>query len=257
MKFDTICSYLEGIGSASAISPKRGKVLYDFILAKKPSECLELGFGHGVSSLYTAAAMDEIGSGHLTSVDLVSAMKWQKPSIEELLSLTKLSNYVSVVREKTGYTWFLKKIIEENSSSDQCKPIYDFCFIDGCKNWTVDGFAFFLVDKLLKHDGWILFDDLKWTYAHKKYKQGETQSGGISLLEMGEDEINTPHVDLIFRLLVMKHPDYSEFRIEDDWWAWAHKKPGAKKKLIVSGVQSSSIIPRALRRIKRLISKST
>lgn len=247
MKFHTIYSYIKNIPHTTGIPPNHGKVLYDFILAKKPKECLELGFGHGVSSLYTAAALDEIGSGHLTSVDLVSAMKWQKPSIEELLSLTKLSNYVSIVREKTGYTWFLKKMIEANSSSGQCSPIYDFCFIDGCKHWTVDGLAFFLVDKLLKRGGWILFDDLKWTYAGK-FKQGQTQSGGISLLEMGEDEINTPHVDLIFRLLVMGHPDYSEFRIEDDWWAWAHKISSSEKKLIVK-VTNNSIPFRAARKI--------
>ena len=36
------------------------------------------------------------------------------------------------------------------SSSNICQPIYDFCFIDGSKNWTIDSSAFFLVDKLLK-----------------------------------------------------------------------------------------------------------
>lgn len=251
MKFDTIHSYLEGIGSDTSIPLNHAKVLYDFILAKKPSECLELGFGHGVSSCYTAAALDEIGSGHLTSVDIVPAMKWQKPSIEELLSLTKLSNYVTVMREKTSYTWFLKKMIEENSSSDQCKPIYDFCFIDGPHNWAVDGLGFFLVDKLLKNDGWILFDDLKWTYA-EKLKQGQTHSGGFSLFEMGDDERNTPHVDLIFRLLVMEHPDYSEFRIEDDWWAWAHKISSSEKKLIVK-ITNNSIPIRAARKIGRIL----
>jgi predicted O-methyltransferase YrrM len=86
MKFETICSYLEGIGSGAAIPASRAKGLYEFILAKKPSECLELGFAQGVSSCYTAAALDEFGTGHLTSVDLVPAMKWQKPAIEELLA---------------------------------------------------------------------------------------------------------------------------------------------------------------------------
>ena len=256
MKFDTIQSLLEGIGPETSIPASHGKSLYDFILAKKPAECLEIGFAHGVSSCYLAAALDEVGSGHLTSVDIVRAMKWQKPSIEELLSKTKLSSYVSVVRENTSYTWFLKKMIEENSSSDGCKPIYDFCFIDGPHNWTIDGFGFYLVDKLLKQDSWILFDDLKWTYA-SKYEGGQTHSGGLSLLEMGKDEIYTPHVDLIFRLLVMTHPDYSEFMIENDWWGWAHKKPGTERKLTAFTTPKGPILPRALRKIKRLLSKST
>ena len=29
--------------------------------------------------------------------------------------------------------------------------------IDGPKHWITDGFAFFLVDKLLKEGGWIVF----------------------------------------------------------------------------------------------------
>ena len=114
MKFETICSFLETLNLETATSPDYGKRLYDFILAKKPSECLELGFAHSASSCYTAAALDEIGKGHLTSVDIVPAMEWQKPAIEELLSKTKLEKYVTVMRENTSYNWFLKKKIEEN-----------------------------------------------------------------------------------------------------------------------------------------------
>lgn len=227
MKFEKIHAHLEGI---PFISTKDGKVLYKFILDKKPSECLELGFAHGTSSCYIAAALDELGSGHLTSVDLVTSyVKWQKPSIEELLAKTGLQEYVSIIREKTSYTWFLKKKIEQSSSTEECKPVYDFCFIDGSKNWTIDGFAFFLVDKLLKQNGWILFDDLKWTYG----SINRTQTDGINHREMGEDELHTPHIELIFRLLVMQHPDYSEFKIQNDNWAWAHKVVNSSKVLVI------------------------
>lgn len=246
MKFEEIRSHLEGI---PFISPEQAEVLYKFILDKKPSECLELGFGHGTSSCYIAAALDELGRGHLTSVDLISAVEWQKPSIEDLLLKTGLREYVTVVREKTSYTWFLKKKIEQNSLLNKCKPIYDFCFIDGSKNWTIDGFAFFLVDKLLKQNGWILFDDLKWTYG----SQGTTHTDGICHREMGEDELNTPHIELIFRLLVMQHPDYSEFKIQNDlWWAWAHKITSSAKTLIVEETYTyKALLFRLLRELAR------
>ena len=218
MKFNEISSLLQGI---PYISQKRGKEIYEFILNKKPLRVLELGFAYGTSSCYIAAALDEIGTGDLTTVDLVHTIN-KKPSIEELLSKAGLKKYVTINREVTSYTWFLKKKIEENSSSNVCQPIYDFCFIDGSKNWTIDSSAFFLVDKLLKQDGWILFDDLKWTYA-KKLSKGKSHSDGISIREMGEDERNVPHIELIFRLLVMQHPNYSDFNITDKNWAWAHK----------------------------------
>ena len=43
---------------------------------------------------------------------------------------------------------------------------YDFCFIDGAHTWDTDGFAFCLVDRMLRPGGWIIFDDLNWTHAH-------------------------------------------------------------------------------------------
>ena len=225
MKFEDIRSQIDGI---PYIMPEMAKDLYNFILENKPLHCLELGFAHGASSCYIAAALDEVRQGQLTCVDLISGLEWQKPSIEELMEQTGLGNLVTIEREHTGYNWFLKKMIMENSDDGQCNPLYDLCFIDGPKNWTVDSAAFFLVDKLLKPGGWIVFDDLQWTYK-KKVKKGKTTSDGISLLDLGPDEIVQPHVELIFQLLVMQHPDYSNFLVKDNWWAWAQKDPNGDR----------------------------
>jgi len=165
MKFEEINTHLDGV---PYISPKHAKMLYDFILDNKPDQLIQLGFAYGAASCYMAAALDELGSGLLTVVDLTSARGWRKPSIDELLSKTGLEKYVSIIYEKTSYNWYLKKNIEENTSSHYCEPIYDFCYVDGSKNWGIDGLAFFLIDKLLKQGGWILFDDLKWKYGSKK-----------------------------------------------------------------------------------------
>ncbi|MGW8195202.1 MAG: class I SAM-dependent methyltransferase [Desulforhopalus sp.] len=202
--------------------------LYRFIVEAKPAACLELGFGHGASSCYIAAALEEVGSGHLTTVDLVSAQEWQDPAIEQLLERTGLAPWVTVHREKGGYNWFLKKKIQERTKNNICTPLYDFCFLDGAKNWTIDTTAFFLADKLLKRGGWMVFDDLQWTYE-SKVREGKRKSDGVYMTDMGEDELQQPHIELIFQLLVMQHPDYSNFYIKDNWWAWAQKMPDGKK----------------------------
>jgi len=224
MKFATIKRHIEGV---PYILPEMAKDLYNFVQEKKPRNSLELGFAHGASSCYIAAALDERGAGHLTSVDLIKAQEWQDPTIEDLLEQTQLQDYVTVKRENTGYTWFLKKEIERQTSNNICTPCYDFCFLDGAKNWTIDSTTFFLVDKLLKPGGWIVFDDLQWTYE-SKLKEGKTKTDGVSMLEMGHDELNQPHIELIFQLLVMQHPDYSNFLVKDNWWAWAQKAEGTK-----------------------------
>ncbi len=227
MKFEDIRSQVRGV---PYVMDDMAHDLYHFILRTRPAQCLELGFGHGASSCYIAAALDEIGSGHLTAVDLLPAKEWQNPSIEELLKKTGLTKRVSVRRENTSYTWFLKKKIIEQTENNSCTPFFDFCFLDGAKNWTIDSSAFFLVDKLLKEKGWIVFDDLQWTYE-SKLREGKRKSDGVYMLDMGQDELEQPHVELIFQLLVMQHPEYSNFLIQDNWWGWAQKNSDGPKKL--------------------------
>jgi predicted O-methyltransferase YrrM len=219
MKLKHVQQHIAGI---PFILPELARDIYDFILEQQPRHCLELGFGHGASSCIIAAALEEAGHGHLTAVDLEPAREWQRPGIEDLLERTGLTPWVNVVREPTSYTWFLKRMIAERSENGTCRPLYDFCFLDGAKNWTIDSAAFFLMDKLLRAEGWLLFDDLQWTYASKK-AEGKQVSDGIALRAMGPDELEEPHIELIFQLLVMQHPDYANFHIKDNWWAWAQK----------------------------------
>ncbi len=220
MRFEGIRQIVDGI---PYIQPERGHVLYRHIRTYRPRRVLELGIGHGVSSCYMAAALDENGNGHLTCVDLLSAEFC--PSAEELLSQAGLEERVCIYREQSSYTWFLKKCIEERTPlGGICEPEFDLCYIDGPKNWTIDGAAFFMVDKLLNPGGWIIFDDYDWTYdSVAESNSGMSMSDGISIRGMSEEERTQPHIEAIFRLLVTQHPDYGEFMVDGNQWAWARK----------------------------------
>ena len=139
MKFDKISKLLHGIPYTSL---SKGKNLYEIIIKNKAQNILELGFAHGVASCYMAAALDELNSGKITVVDLEKS-KNEKPNIEDLLITSGLSKYVDIFREKNSYNWFLNKEIESNTDNNNCIPKYDFVFIDGPKDWTIDGLAFF------------------------------------------------------------------------------------------------------------------
>ena len=245
MKFEEIKSLVAGVPYMTA---RQGKILYDFVLNERRENCLELGFAHGVSSCYIAAALDELGGGHLTAVDLVAGQAWQQPSIEDMLAKTGLQEYVTVVRERTSYTWFLKKALEQHLAAPE---IYDFCFIDGPKNWTIDGFAFFLVDRLLKTDGWVLFDDYDWRYRNvKDWHIEKFEESGVMVSQMGADQLDTPHVALIFELLVMTHPNYAEFKVQDGEWAWAHKVAAGQRTLAVEETYPvSTLLKRGIRQV--------
>jgi len=211
MKFEDIKNYLQGIPH---LPPEDAIILYSFILESKPSRILELGFDHGVSTLYMAAALDEIGSGTIITIDNHYA-KQSNPSIYQLMELTNLEKYVNPIFANRTYTWELKKLLEKNIINNE-KMLFDFCFIDGAHNWETDGFAFYLVDKLLKEGAFILFDDVKWNYKNSKNIPEETTK------YMGDDELEECHVELILKLLVNTHPNYIIERI-DFRWAWARK----------------------------------
>ena len=244
MDFDEISSRIAGV---PFIKPRAARGLYEFILEHRPKRCLELGFAHGASSCYIAAALEEVGDGHLESVDLLSSADLD-PTLEDLLDRTGLGHYVTVSREVNSYNWWLKKRIEERTSDGVCQPQFDFCFIDGSKNWTIDGFAFFLADKLLNVDGWILFDDYDWTYEGT----GRQATDGVSNRDLSDDQRQEPNIRLVFQNLVMQHPDYSRFRIQDETWAWAQKVRGSAKVVTYDSQYSlTSTTVAALKRLKR------
>src|SRR5262249_11388367 len=130
-------------------------------------------------------------------------------------------------------------------------PRFDFCFIDGAKNWTIDSCAFFLADRLLREGAWLLFDDYAFTYADHAGQAGTTTTDGINHRQLGDDELTEPHVRLILELLVMQHPDYAEFRVEDDSWAWARKVRGGRRVLPID--TNVSLRARAVRSLRRLV----
>jgi predicted O-methyltransferase YrrM len=222
MKFETALKHLKGIPH---IGESQARELYEFILREKSAACLELGHSHGASSAYIAAALDETG-GHLDTVDLLSAAD-REPNLETILDRMGLSSRVTIHREVNSYTWYLKKRIEAQTTGGKCTPCFDFCFFDGAKNWTIDGFAFTLVDKLLRQGGWVLFDDYSWTY--EKYSKRRALLDGITIRELGLDERTEAHIALVFNLLVCQHPSYSNFLIQSNWWAWAQKVPDGRK----------------------------
>lgn len=226
MKFAEVDALVAGI---PYINPRNARKIYDFLIENPQiRSVLELGFAHGTASCYLAAALEENG-GHLTCVDLVEAANIFKPSIDDLLQKTGLTKNVEVHREKTGYNWFLHDAIVSNTKDGVCEPQYDLVIIDGPKNWTIDGAAFFLVDKLLKKDGWVIFDDYGWTYASAD-KGGSSETDGVTHRDLSEAEMTTPHIREVFQLLVMQHPDYGNFRIHGEGdWAWAQKTGGSNR----------------------------
>lgn len=235
MKFETAASVLDGIPYTTTA---RGRFFYDFIMKHKPKNVLELGFAHGVSTCYFAAALEEYG-GHIDTVDLKREFNPDLEMLSEKLNLTKT---ITAHRELSSYTWFLKKKIEEQTKDDHCTPLYDFCFIDGPKDWTNDGCAFFLADKLLKDNGWIIFDDYSWTYSSQNLDKG------YIFPNLSEEEKTHPQIEAVFRLIVKQHPSYANFEIYNNSLAIAQKtSSGPRVMKVTTHVSPAYTIKKAIK----------
>ena len=96
MKFELIKEILSGV---PYMAEDEGWELYNFICNEKPSSILELGHAHGASTIYMAAALDEIGSGVIETVDLSTAQD-RDPNLEKLVLDSELNKFINIFREK-------------------------------------------------------------------------------------------------------------------------------------------------------------
>ena len=208
MQIDKIRKKVKGKGQMNF---SQAQEITDVIFKNNVQHILELGFGQGVSTCYMAGALDELGRGYITTIDLVKAKQFE-PNIELLLKELELNKSVDIYYEQTSYIWRLMKMIDEDPT-----PRFDLCFIDGAHDWFTAGFAFYLVDKLLKLNGVIIFNDLDWSYDRSKELKNTERVKNMPL-----EEKRTHQVRKVYELLVKTHPAYGRFETKNGW-AYAYK----------------------------------
>ena len=249
MGYDDVARAVAGV---PFMSPEQGRLVYDHVRLTRPAEVLELGTAHGVGAAYLAAALEDNGAGRLTTVDFAGAA--YDPPPEAVLRRAGVAARVQVVREFSSYTWWLKEQVQARSDrAGNVEPIYDFVYLDGAKNWTIDGLAVVLVEKLLRPGGWLLMDDLGWTHADDPAREA---TDGIAHRELSERERTEPHLRAVFDLIVRQHPAFTETRVQDDWWGWARKAPGEPRRHRVetsrsTGALGATGLRRAARSLRR------
>lgn len=228
MEFDEIARAVAGV---PYMSPELGRRVYDHIRRTRPAEVLELGTAHGVGAAYMAAALAANGAGHLTTVDHGGAAF--DPPPEQVLARAGLADRVTVVRAHSSYDWYLGEQLRRVSDADgNAEPYLDFCYLDGCKNFSVDGLAVVLIERLLRPGGWLLMDDLEWTYESNPWVA--PVGDGRPFGPLSEAERTQPHLLAVFELVVRQLPSFTEVLREDAWYGWAHKAPDAPRRYEVA-----------------------
>jgi predicted O-methyltransferase YrrM len=194
------------------------RAIYDCVLHGGATACLELGTGHGATTCVIAAALDERGGGHVTTVDMLVR---EPIDVEALAQYTGLSRYIERVADPAGYNWHLREMVSRQTAGNICAPCFDFCFLDGAHEWGPDALATFLVAKLLRPGAWLVLDDLD-------FKLRECQPGWRSVFaDRSDRELDAYQLDWVFNLVLRQHPDFGDFTVSDGGrTGWARKQSG-------------------------------
>lgn len=238
MDFDQIRQKVDGIPHMTA---NHGRVIYEHVREARPSLILELGSACGVSAAYITGALDANDHGRLISVDIDRAKYEPKPEV--LLAELGLNHRAEFIRvADSSYNWMLREQVADRSdAAGNCEPLYDFVFIDGAHEFTIDGLAAVLASKLLRPDGWILVDDLNWSHA-------EYDNPGP--FPMSQAQLTTPNMREVYDLLIKTDPTLTAFREEDGAWGWAKK--GAEARTLTLSV-SEGPLSIAMRKARSIV----
>lgn len=211
-KFELIT---ERFAEVKYMNAARAGVLRDLIVRYDARDILEIGFYQGKSSLYIGGALEDLGRGHLVTIDREVARQ-HDPNIETLLATSGLAHRVTPVYAYRSFTWELQKMAAQTP-----RPQFDLCYFDGGHTWDETGFGFLLVDLLLRPGGVIVFDDMNWTVAGSAaYAR---HAGKIATYS--PDEAETRSVERVWDLLVPERGYERIERLDKIHWGVA-RKPG-------------------------------
>lgn len=85
-------------------------LIRDIIVEHDAQDILKIGFLHGKSSAYLAAILEDLGRGHLVTIDR-NAARQREPNIERVLSALDLTHRVTPVYAERSYTREMAKMI--------------------------------------------------------------------------------------------------------------------------------------------------
>jgi len=162
----------------------------------------EIGCNYGNTSYVVAKDMPEGSTIYLFDYpEYIKITKEKLKNIEKEKNL-KIIYFSNSEKERDSYCWNLIGLVEKK------QKIFDYVYLDGAHDFTIDGFAFFLIDRLLRVNGYIEFDDYNWTFG--KSPTVNPLKDKTTSKKYTQKQINTPHIKLIVDNLIKPNKRYIE-----------------------------------------------
>jgi predicted O-methyltransferase YrrM len=121
----------------------------------------EVGVGVGATALACAEIMDNRGELHL--FDFYSSVKELASDLKSV-GFSNIKPHGNSRLRYDSYCWRLASMLKEQRAKNKVGT-FDLAYLDGAHNFIHDAPAALLLAELLKPGGYLLFDDLDWTFA--------------------------------------------------------------------------------------------
>lgn len=118
-------------------------------------------------------------------------------------------------KRNDGYEWNLAKLLLQ-MRDNQIDGMFNIVYLDGAHSFIHDGITTVLLKELLKEDGYIIFDDVFWSYS---------TSPGLSKNEILKQQFTAEqwdmcHVGMVLDLFIRNDKNFSQIFFTENRNPW-------------------------------------
>jgi predicted O-methyltransferase YrrM len=174
------------IDAVTRISQEQGNALFQ--LAKQPnvSQCLEIGFAYGFSTIHILEGLlGKAGSSH-TAIDPFEDIYWGGVGLKAVQNLGF-----------DNFKWIKDLSIHAITNFIQVKHKFDYIYIDGNHRFDDILVDFYLSDQVLNINGFLILDDMwmkstllvkKFISTNRDYEEINTSVKNIAVFKKRADD---------------------------------------------------------------------
>lgn len=135
----------------SEISKAEGEFISELILGNEVEQSIEIGCAFGISSFYICNALSKKKSPHHVIIDPHQWSQWHGIGVHNLKRAR--FSFFELIEQPSEIA--LPRLLEKGET-------FDFAFIDGWHTFDHVLLDFFYIDRLLKVQGIVVFDDIDY-----------------------------------------------------------------------------------------------